>query len=302
MIKAVTVTNNLGESLRMELTNPSSSGLIIREIEGLGPVKATINFTESANIDGAYENSARLETRNIVLSLQFLPKPTIEDTRQMTYKYFPVKRNVRLHVETDNRSCYVDGRVESNEPDIFSKEEGCQISILCADPHFYALAEDMLSFYGATPMFEFPFENPDREEPLIEFGKIRLSTSGNVPYTGDSEIGVTIVIYAGGEATGLTIYDLETRQIFKINDEKLKTIMGGTGITKGDQITINSEKSKKSVTLLRSGVETNILNAVDRPIGWFELYKGNNVFTYRAEEGLEYLQFQIKHKNLYEGV
>ena len=141
MIKAVTVTNNLGESLRMELTNPSSSGLIIREIEGLGPVKATINFTESANIDGAYENSARLETRNIVLSLQFLPKPTIEDTRQMTYKYFPVKRNVRLHVETDNRSCYVDGRVESNEPDIFSKEEGCQISILCADPHFYALAE-----------------------------------------------------------------------------------------------------------------------------------------------------------------
>ena len=71
MIKAFTVTNYLGESLRVDLFDPDPSGFIVEKIEGLGPVKATLNFTEFATLDGAIDNLARKGTRNILIYLYF---------------------------------------------------------------------------------------------------------------------------------------------------------------------------------------------------------------------------------------
>lgn len=72
MIKSVTVTNYLGESLKMELTNPYDSGIAITDITGIGPGKADINVTELTSSDGSLYNSARLGTRNIVMTLRFM--------------------------------------------------------------------------------------------------------------------------------------------------------------------------------------------------------------------------------------
>ena len=70
MIKSVTVTNNLGESIVLELRFPEKSGFLIKEggITGLGPAKATINSTESVTVDGASFNSAHVGQRNIVFN------------------------------------------------------------------------------------------------------------------------------------------------------------------------------------------------------------------------------------------
>ena len=134
MIKSVTVTNYLGESLKMELTNPYDSGIAITDITGIGPGKADINVTELTSSDGSLYNSARLGTRNIVMTLRFMIAPDIETVRQKSYKYFPIKKELILTFETDNRSCYIAGYVESNEPVIFDENEYTQISIICPDP------------------------------------------------------------------------------------------------------------------------------------------------------------------------
>lgn len=301
MIKAITITNHLNESIRLELTQPEKSGFIIRNIEGLGPVKANINFTEMATVDGALDNSARIGTRNIVISLIFLENPTIEDTRLMSYKYFPNKRKIKFGIETDNRNCETYGRVEDNVPSIFDKKEGCEISILCADPYFYSTGTETTMFYGIEPLFEFPFENNSLTENLIEFGEIKQYTEGSVFYEGDIEIGVTITIHAIGPASGITIYNLRTSEIMSINDEKLIAIMG-SGIRAGDDIIITTSKGEKGIVFVRSGITTNILNVLGKPIKWFQLSKGDNVFAYRANEGLENLQFKIENKIVYEGV
>ena len=60
MIKSVTITNHLDESIKLDLFNPEESGFIIKNIEGLGPVKANINFKELATNDGSIDNSTRL--------------------------------------------------------------------------------------------------------------------------------------------------------------------------------------------------------------------------------------------------
>lgn len=134
MIETFTVTNPRGESLTLELKRPVS-GMIIKSIGGLGPVDATINFSEFGSGDGSMFNSARVGTRNIVLTLAFMENPTIEAVRQATNRYFPNKKFVNLSIVTTERSVKTFGCVERNEPSIFTSEAGTTISIVCPGPN-----------------------------------------------------------------------------------------------------------------------------------------------------------------------
>lgn len=161
MIKSIKITNHLQESIELDLYEPEKSGFIIRSIEGLGPTKANIFFTDIVTLDGAIDNGGRLTTRNIVMSLVFLSSETetIEDVRLKSYRYWPIKRNIIFEIETDNRHCYTIGRVESNVPSIFDEHEGCQISILCPNSYYQDMNLDVTNFYAMDFGFEFPFEN-----------------------------------------------------------------------------------------------------------------------------------------------
>ena len=304
MIKSITITNYLGQSITLDMRSPDKSGLYIKKIEGLGPPNATINAKEIATFDGGLYNSARASTRNIVLTLGFLPNPSIEDMRQLTYKYFPIKKKLRFLIETDNRIAETYGYVESNEPDIFSQNETTEISIICPDPYFYS-AEDNGSnitvFSGVEANFEFPLTNNSLTSDLIEMGVMRNVKEKLIVYTGDSEVGVIITIHALGKAGSITIYNTGTNEAMRIDNDKIASITG-SGIVKSDDIIISSIKGDKYIRLLRDGVYTNILNALDKGSKWFQLSKGDNIFAYTAESGEENLQFKIAHQVVYEGV
>lgn len=304
MIKSVTVINHLNEKLKLELKRPEKSGFAVTKIEGLGPVKANINTVEVSTRDGSSYNSARTNQRNIVIYLKFLFQNSIEDVRHKSYRYFPVKKPISLIIETDNRTLGINGYVEQNEPTIFSNSEGTQISIICPDPYFYATGKNgsnTVTFYGVEPMFEFDFSNDSTEEPSLEFGAIQNHTVQNVPYSGDVDTGITITMRAVGDVENVTIYNTGTRESMKIDTDKLEAITGSK-IIAGDEITICTIKGYKSVTLLRNGVYTNILNCLSKNTNWFQLTKGDNTFAYVAEYGGINLQFKVTYNMLYEGV
>lgn len=307
MIYSLAVTNYLGDRIKLELGRPENTGFLVKSITGLGPVKANVNTTEVATNDGSMFNSARLSQRNIVIQLAFVHSiygEDIEEIRQKSYKYFPIKKNVELIIETDNRYVRTIGYIESNEPDIFSKQESTQISIICPDPYFYSASEDgnnVTDFYSIDPVFEFPFSNESLSEPLLIFGEIQIKTEGVITYHGDSEIGVMIYIHAIGPATNINIYNTETREVMSINTTKLEALTG-KGIVASDDIIINTLKGEKSITLVREGKSYNILNCLDKNTDWFTLVKGDNIFAFTAESGVTNLQFRIENKVIYEGV
>ncbi len=304
MIRAITVTNYLGDSIKLDLARPEQSGFVVTSVTGLGSGKANINMTEVATNDGGLFNSSRLPSRNIVISLKYLWHDSIEDVRQLSYKYFPIKKKLTLLIETDNRQAEIDGYTETNEPTIFSKDEGSDISIVCPNPFFYSAGKDGINttiFYGVEPLFEFPFSNESLYECLLEMGRIQNQTEKTIVYSGDAEIGVTIAIHAIGEARNITIYNTGTREIMRIDTDKLKAFTG-SGIIPGDEIIICTVKGQKSITLLRNGKTTNILNCLDKNADWFQLAKGDNIFAYTVEEGRANLQFRIENRIVYEGV
>lgn len=302
MIKSIKVTNPKGESLVLDLFHPEKSGLIVRSISGLGPPKANINSTDLATADGALYSSARASTRNIVFNLQFMFAPTIEDSRQLTYKYFPLKKLVKIEVETDNRSLETSGYVESNQPDIFSKEETTQISIICLDPFFYDPNPSVTQFATVTPTFEFPFSNESTSENLIEFGTINLDTRSTIDYIGDVDTGVLITIHALGSVSGsLTIYNVETQEKMVVDLAKIKTLIG-KDYGSGDDIIISTVSGDKYVRVLHDGKYTNAIAAIEKLADWFQVSVGRNIFNFTVTKGIENLVMSFSYRNAYGGI
>lgn len=308
MIKSVTVTNYKGDSVKLILGEPEKSGFLIKGIEGLGPTKANINTTELSTNDGAVYNSAKLTSRNIVFDLLFVETrgkdnriaESIEDIRHKSYKFFAMKKNLELVVETDNRVAKITGYVESNEPTIFSQEEGTRISIVCPDPFFYS-DTIVTNLHTVEPTFEFPFSNESLDANLLSMSNLHLITKGSVVYTGDHEVGIGIKIHANGSATNIEIHNVNTKEKMILDSAKITTITG-SDIIEGDDIIINTMRGHKSITLIREGVSYNILNCLGRDTDWFTLSRGDNLFEFVAEEGISKLYFVVTNKLVYEGV
>lgn len=301
MIQSITIKNHAGESIVLEMRFPEKSGFLIQDIDGLNPCKATINTTDISSGDGSVFNSARMGTRNILLSLGFWHEPSVEENRLKSYRYFPIKRPIVLTVKTDDRTCVINGFVESNDIDIFTKAEKAAISIVCPDPYFYSLLKQITVFGSEEALFEFPFSNESLAAPLLVFSELHSDTRKTIYYDGDGTVGMKIYIHASGSASNLTIYDLTTQEIMSIDSTKLIALTG-SDISAGDELVISTLRGKKSITLIRNGVEINILNCLSKDASWFQLVSGDNVLAYSSDTGLQNLQFRVENDILFEGV
>lgn len=305
MIKLITITNPNGEELTINLDDIEPvSGLFITEIEGLGPVKADINMTELAAKDGSKYNSSRANGRNIVMKVRFIYASSIEEVRLLSYKYFPLKKRIKFHIETDNRIAEVEGYIESNEPDIFNQEESASISIVCESAWFKDASENgiqVIDFSDIVSLFEFEFEDDDEGSPTIEFSSLEIRRENVITYNGDTDNGFIMRMFIGGSVTNPSIYNIETLESIKIDTAKVAAIVG-SAVKAGDEIRINSIQNEKSVTLIREGRSYNILNALDINAAWFVLHPGDNLFGYTADSGELNIIFRIESQILLQGV
>jgi len=301
MISTLTVTNHQDESLTIELTSPEESGFIVLGVDGLGPVKADIALTERAAVDGSLYNSARATPRNVVLRLRFFPGGDIEALRQKSYRYFPLKKEITLQIDTEYRTSKGTCFVEANEPDIFSKEEGCAITMVFPESYLYDYFQQLTVFSSQVNLFEFPWSNESVVSPLLEFSELIIESTRSVLYSGDAPVGILIHIHANGPANDVTIIDTVTLEQIAIDSAKLIATVG-SDIIAGDDIWISTVQGNKYAMLIRASTEYNILNCLGTSPAWFQLERGDNVFAYTADSGLGNLEFEIYNETAYEGV
>lgn len=279
----LTVENEYNEQL--ELT--SCDVCEVLKVDGLNPPAASINTTAIAGVDGATFNSARIEPRNIVILLNI--KPPIESNRQKLYKYFRVKRWCRLHYKNDARNVYIDGYTESFENDFFTISQQPQISIICPDPSFKEETNDYIQFSSKVVKFQFPFSIPDEG---IEFGTIEKSGTKLID-AGEVETGGIISFTAtANEVLNPIIYNRTTQKYFGLNFD----------MSSGDIITVNTKQGEKSVTLLRGGVTTNIIDKIKEGSSWIKFIPGENEISYGSDEGQTNLIASVTLTNQFEGV
>ena len=147
----------------LELPLDASSGYVVKNIDGLGPVKADIVTTEYASMDGGVYQTANGNMRNIVFQIGFDPTYQSEDPfgelRRGLYPYLSPKMRVEMHFLSSNfETVKIIGYVESFEPSMFSAEPEMQISMLCPDPYFSSLVPIVLS--GLLPETDIDIDYP----------------------------------------------------------------------------------------------------------------------------------------------
>lgn len=277
------VKNDRGNTL--ELThNPKYN---VFKIEGLNPPQATINSSVNTTTDGSSINSVRLENRNIVIYTTI--EGDVEANRINLYKYFPVKKEVKLYFNNGVRDIYICGTVEIIECDLFSNKQVAQISIICNRPYFKDVKDLVTLFSDVSKMFEFPFSI---SKTGVEFSAITVNQRRSIINTGDVETGVIIKLFATGTVVNPVIYDVLKRTQLKLNFT----------MRASDTLVINTNVGEKSIELIRDGVTYNALGYMAQDSNWFLLESGDNVFTYSADSGNSNLQLTFTTAILYSGV
>lgn len=277
------VQNAKGEQLR--LTQNENYDVI--DVAGTNPPTAAINTVDIAGVDGSRFNSSRIEQRNIVITLNI--KPPIEINRIALYRYFQVKRYIKIYYKNEHRDVYTEGYVESFENNPWTQLQQPQISIICPDPFWKSVDEVTAKFSNTTALFEFPFSISNEG---VEFSRIeKLATAYlNV---GEVASGGIIEFYAGSnQILNPIFYNRSTNEFFGLNFD----------MQAGDKIVINTQTGEKSVTLVRNGVEESILS--DRMTGssWITFEPGENELSYGADEGAENLIVTVTVSQKFEGV
>lgn len=300
MIRSITVTNPRGESVVLNLANPYQNGLAVTHIDGLNPPEASINNTELSVADGSVFNSSRVSSRNIVLEIKLLPNSTIAETRHALYKYFPIKKKVRLDFVTDTRRAYIDGYVETNDIDIFSDFEVAQISLICPYPYFRDSDVSSVDMNSVVKRFEFPFSNPVSQKTLV-FGERTEFNSATIKYYGDEPTGVNINIRLHGATSDVIIANHSNGQRMVVTDYRI-FIQTGQRLKDGDTISLGTASGSKFAYLFRDDHVYSILGSLGVATDWLVVEPGENIIEVDTINSSVNIDVSLYHNVLYGGL
>lgn len=264
-------------SLGLSVINPREGTLLeVRNIDGLGSVKADVNTTPLGSIRGAAPAGSNTGTRNIVLTLGLNPDWndwTISRLRRLLDKYFIPEQRVRMVFETMEFSpVEISGTVESNEPNMFSKDPEHQISIICEKPDFVSVDEVFVDGYTDEDAHPIDYEGNIETGVLVQVQKIAGDVDAN-----------TVILLFGDPA--VDVWQIDSAGI----------------VSDTSKLEVSSFPGNKHVDALTTpaGVEihTSRLNDVVEGSKWPTIRPGVTSFQVLSNAGRQY--WYMTYKNVF---
>lgn len=259
MLSKVEVRTSTGALLTLTFDDVTN-GYIVKDIDGLDPVKKSISSSNIPNLPGSQYQGSHRENRNIVLSIGLVPDYettfSVGDLRDDLYNFFMPESDLMVELrfyDSNGRVVNISGMVESCETSIFSKEPSVDISIVCFDPDFVSLDDTTMSW--------------NTSNSTTDSGGLLT-----VPYEGKVRVGVKLVLHVNRTLTEFTIYN-------RGPDNLLRSMDFSGALASGDVLTINTVRGQKAVTLNRGGAESSFFYGLSaQSINWVELIPGGDNF------------------------
>jgi hypothetical protein len=250
----VLATTSQGNGLTIQLGDVAS-GITVKDISGLDPVKATLVSSNFANQDGGVYQSSRRDSRNITMKLGLDPDPavaTVLSLRRIIYSIFRPKSEVTLTFYVDDTDDAVEdgyqivGRVESCTSPMFAEQPELDISIMCFDPDFFDPVQ--VTVPGITSVDASPTY---------------------FPYIGTAETGFAATISVHAAISEFSI-------IYKDGLNQTWNMDFAIPLLVGDFIRVVTTPGIKEATLTRAGTSSSILYAVSPQSTWAKFAPGDN--------------------------
>jgi hypothetical protein len=274
MLTVVNATSAQGSLLSLPL-GEVNSGIFIKEIGGLDPVKATIVSTSFPGVTGEVYQASKREARDVKLKLGLEPDYISEepkDVRRRLYQFFMPNTKVDLQfVDSDGLVVDISGMIETFESPIFVQEPEVDISVRCFNSDF--------------------IEHLNQVE--ITGNTVSNTLDTEINYVGSVEAGIEFYLHVNRDIDEFTIYNTMPNGQFRQFDFAWP-------LHDGDQINLSTIPGKKFVTLTRAGVDSSLLYAKSPQSSWIDLYPGTNLLRVYAEGAP--IPYELYYDNRYGGL
>ena len=281
MLTKVTVHSQWAnvDPLVLNITNRPETDLFeSRNIDGLGSVKADVNTTSLGSVDGESFVGSNVGKRNIVFTIGLTPdwdQWTVSRLRRVLDKYFMPQLSVRMVFETMEFSpVEISGYVESNEPNMFSKDPEHVISVI--SPELYFKSVNPTVILGQTDM-----------DPM------------EIDYEGNVETGMIVVVNGRtGAGTDPTLVKI------RVNDPLENSIEVPSPVTLNEDYVMSSIPGDKYVRRVEAdGDYVNLLNSAvildnnDRDRRWPLIGPGTIDFAVTSDADIQ--EWVLTYHNLF---
>lgn len=261
--------------------------LLLTDTDGLDTIKYDVKTTQNSGQDGETFNGAMAEKRNIVLTAEILAN--YQQQRDQLYNFFQPRTCGVIYWINDEESGSRKAYYYAEQ--VMVAESGVSrtatISLICPDPKWYALTDQLTELAVWQGLIEFPLEITS---PFEVTSKIN-TLIGNVHNDSAVPLGLTVRFAATGEVINPSLYDVNRQQLMQIS----------TTMHAGDVITVTTADGNKRVQLTSGGVTSNINNFMLYPPVWLKAYQGDNLFRYNADSGIDNLSVSILSTQAYWG-
>ena len=306
MMKTIVSINDVGDRIEFPAGFVKNSAFILQDATGVMEAKADLFTTGGALSDGVVCQGARMEQRNIVLTVRDYPGSNHALNRSTIFSHFKYKANGVLTVTNElgvKRSIsYV---TEAVKTDIKKRSHSYQISILCPNPYWSDPETDVTDVSSWESAFEFPIATAESETGLFEFAADSPDTDvleyaqrsqsiiAGVENTGNVECGMVIRFTALGALSTPGILNPDTGEFIKMNLDMVA----------GDEMEIDTRYGHRTAVFFHAGAQTNVFRLIDPDSTFLQLMPGVN--HYKAQAGsldTNDLDITIMHDNLYHSV
>lgn len=286
MIKSVKISDE-NDVLFIPFINAQEEPYLVTNIDGVGPLNATVNISENSFVDGGEHTSSHIGARPINIHILYNDNvdETVEELRNRIVRLASVKKEIRLDIETATRNYFIYGIVEKNEQVIFSSACGVVISMICPYP-FFRSQENATATSSMETGVTFPITN----NAIVFENKIIDVYYINNDSTQECYPTVKIkFISTGTDMSNHGVRKLVINYFYNDNLHHNMTLNFGhfvgssfsqydwaTGIQKNDEIVIETEPGKKSVKLYKNnGTVINILYCLEDLKTWLRILPNN---------------------------
>lgn len=274
MLTQVDIQNVTGATLSLPMA-AGAPGYVIKDLEGLGLVKATLTSTDNAQTDGAQLQGARRDPRNITGKIGFLPDyvaNTVQSLRTNLYDYLMPKSNVVLSFYDDGSVfANIAATVESLDDTRFTNDPEMDFSVMCYDPDFQA--PDSVSTSGNT---------------------VADTTSKTIDYEGSTDVGIIFTLNVNRTMTSVSLTNIRPDNVVQTMN------LEGLDLISGDKLIVTSVPGSKSIVRNRAGNITSALYSLDAASAWPLLRKGINLF--RAQTSGAAVPYTMQYMAKYAGL
>jgi hypothetical protein len=269
--------------------------LWLLSVEGLGS-EFNIYTSKSSGQDGENFNGSDAGKRNLVLSLE-VKRGDFGEQSERLYRFFQKGAPGICYCDRDSGAMKkIEYYVEKVQPDNETFSPGgnypgetrvITVSLLCPDPKFYAVEDELTQLAVWQGCIQFPLQ---LRVPFAVTRKIN-NLIGNVHNDGTVPMGLTVRFTASGTVVNPSLYDINRHELMQIN----------TTMHSGDIILVTTGENNKRVKCIAGGITSNINNRMAYPPCWLKAYEGDNLFRYNADSGIDSLSVSILSTPAYWG-